>query len=117
MFKVPIDKIIPVTSARARIASLVNEVQRDNSLYVLTRSGKPVAILASIEHVNNESQNLEEKNKSLTTQITTKDETKSVPEKIIDKNSDLVALGDDDLAANVPAKSQNDDQSIEIPIN
>lgn len=58
MFKVPIDKIVPVTSARAKIASLVNDVQKSKSLYVLTRGGKPAAILASVEYLNNKFNNL-----------------------------------------------------------
>ena len=52
VFKVPIDKIVPVTNARAKIASLVSEVQRTKSLYVLTRGGKPAAILASIDFIS-----------------------------------------------------------------
>lgn len=52
MFKVPIDKIIPVTNARARIASLVSDVQKTNCLYVLTRGGKPAAVLASVDYLD-----------------------------------------------------------------
>lgn len=55
MFNVPIDKIIPVTNARAQIASLVKEVQKSKSLYVLTRGGKPAAVLASIDYIHNNS--------------------------------------------------------------
>ena len=53
MFKVPIDKIIPVMNARAKIATIVSDVQKTKSLYVLTRGGVPVAILASIDYLNN----------------------------------------------------------------
>jgi len=52
VFKVPIDKIIPVTNARARIASLVSDVQKTNCLYVLTRGGKPAAVLASVDYLD-----------------------------------------------------------------
>lgn len=55
MFDVPIDKIIPVTNARAQIASLVRDVQKTKSLYVLTRGGKPAAVLASIDYIHNNS--------------------------------------------------------------
>lgn len=48
MLKVNIDKIIPVTDARAKIASVVDDVMRGNT-YVLTRGGKPVAIVAPIQ--------------------------------------------------------------------
>ena len=49
MFKVPIDKIIPVTNARANISTLVKNVQETKSLYVLTRGGLPAAVLASVD--------------------------------------------------------------------
>jgi len=52
VLEVPIDKIVPVTNARARIASLVSDVQKTNSLYVLTRGGKPAAVLASVDYLN-----------------------------------------------------------------
>lgn len=51
MFEVPIDKIMPVTVARAKISSLVHDVHKTKSLYVLTRGGKPAAILASIDYI------------------------------------------------------------------
>lgn len=53
MFEVPIDKIMPVTIARAKISSLVRDVQNTKSLFVLTRGGKPAAILASIDYIKN----------------------------------------------------------------
>lgn len=44
MFEVDINKIIPVTEARANISALVNEVEKGHT-YVLTRGGKPVVAL------------------------------------------------------------------------
>lgn len=48
MLKVNIDKIVPVTDARAKIASVIDDVMRGN-IYVLTRGGKPVAVVAPIQ--------------------------------------------------------------------
>lgn len=58
MFKVPVDKIIPVTNARAQISELVKNINKTKSLYVLTRGGKPAAVLASIDYINNRIRNL-----------------------------------------------------------
>lgn len=51
MFGVDIDKIIPVTDARANISALVSEVEKGHT-YVLTRGGKPVVALVSINFLN-----------------------------------------------------------------
>lgn len=58
--KVCVDKIMPVTEVRANISRLVDEVQ-DGSTYVLTRSGKPVAVLAPVKYLG-----LNKKEKELT---------------------------------------------------
>ncbi len=58
--KVSIDKIMPVTDVRANISRLVDEVQA-GSTYVLTRSGKPAAILAPVKYLG-----LNKKEKELT---------------------------------------------------
>lgn len=60
MFKVPIDKIIPVTSARAKISSLVKKINDTGGMYVLTRGGKPAAILASVEMFERTQKELDE---------------------------------------------------------
>lgn len=51
MLQVNIDKILPVTEARAKIAQVVDEVSRGD-VYVLTRGGKPVALVVPINLVD-----------------------------------------------------------------
>lgn len=50
MLKVEIDKILPVTEARANIARLVDEVCQGN-VYVLTRGGKPAVMVVPIDYL------------------------------------------------------------------
>jgi len=50
MLQVPIDKILPVTEARANISKLVDDVEKGD-IYVLTRGGKPVVVVASVEYI------------------------------------------------------------------
>lgn len=47
MLQVALDKIMPVTEARANIAHLVDSVER-GSIYVLTRGGKPAAVMVPV---------------------------------------------------------------------
>lgn len=50
MLKVPIDKILPVTEARANISKLVDDVEKGD-IFVLTRGGKPAVVVASVEYI------------------------------------------------------------------
>lgn len=50
MLKVPIDKILPVTEVRANISKVVNDVERGD-IYVLTRGGKPTAVIAPVDYI------------------------------------------------------------------
>jgi len=50
MLNVSIDKILPVTEARARIAKLVDEVEKGD-VYVITRGGKPAAVMVPVSRV------------------------------------------------------------------
>lgn len=50
MLKVPIDKIMPVTDARANISRLVDEVVA-GEVYVLTRGGRPAVVVAPVEYI------------------------------------------------------------------
>ena len=50
MLKIPIDKILPVTEARANISKLVDNVEKGD-VYVLTRGGKPSVVVASVEDI------------------------------------------------------------------
>lgn len=50
MLQVPIDKILPVTEARANISKLVDDVVRGD-IYVLTRGGRPAVVVSSVEYI------------------------------------------------------------------
>lgn len=52
MLEVDVNNILPVTDARTRIATLVDEVMKGN-LYVLTRGGKPAVVVAPIQMADN----------------------------------------------------------------
>lgn len=56
MLQVPIDKILPVTEARANISKLVDDVEKGD-IYVLTRGGKPAVCLVSIEYIKKLTEN------------------------------------------------------------
>lgn len=114
MFKVPIDKIIPVTSARAKIASLVNDVQKDKSLYVLTRSGKPAAILASIDYINDKKTHALEKKKPEHTEIEKFKETEKEPVVAEETEDALVASEKQD---DVQEAGPDDEQPVKISVS
>lgn len=48
MLQVGIDKIMPVTEARANIARLVDEVEKGD-VFVITRGGKPAAVVVPVD--------------------------------------------------------------------
>jgi prevent-host-death family protein len=50
VLKVPIDKIMPVTEIRANISKVVNDVE-NGDIYVLTRGGKPTAVIAPVDYI------------------------------------------------------------------
>ena len=116
MFKVPIDKIIPVTNARAKISSLVKNVQETRSFYVLTRGGKPAAILASVdvfEKMDAESeQNNQNKNNSKKIDDEPQESVINTPEEIpaeeIEQNVESLEE---------PSNVVNDEQPVKISIN
>lgn len=113
MFEVPIDKIIPVTSARAKIASLVKNVQKSRTLYVLTRGGKPAAILASVDFLKEkESTGTKKQVKSPNIVLAAdKDESNVVSYK--NKDNDVAIFNDEDTNL----VSSDSEQPVKISIN
>lgn len=117
MFKVPIDKIIPVTNARARIASVVNDVQKNKSVYVLTRGGRPAAILASIDYMNDVSKSTPKKFEPDKTEIAEfKNTEKATTVSNKDEESSEVAE-DAQNSEDVTQEHQDDEQSVKISVN
>jgi len=51
MLEVQIENIIPVTEARDRFNQIVDAVEGTEELYVLTKNGKPAAIVVGIHHL------------------------------------------------------------------
>jgi prevent-host-death family protein len=51
MLSVDIEKIIPVTEARDMFNKIVDEVEGTDEMYVLTKNGKPSAVLVGVNHL------------------------------------------------------------------
>ena len=51
MLQVNIEKIIPVTEARDMFNRIVDEVEGTDELYVLTKNGKPSAVVVGVNHL------------------------------------------------------------------
>lgn len=51
MLKVELDKILSVTEARAKIATVVDDVAKGN-VYVLTKGGKPIVLVTPIDFMD-----------------------------------------------------------------
>lgn len=49
--QVDIEKIIPVTEARDSFNKIVDEVEGSDELYVLTKNGKPAAVVVGVNHL------------------------------------------------------------------
>lgn len=51
MLEVDIDKILPVTEARDSFNKIVDEVEGTDHVYVLTKNGKPAAVVVGVNHL------------------------------------------------------------------
>ncbi|OQB06147.1 MAG: Antitoxin RelF [bacterium ADurb.Bin212] len=51
MLQVNVDKILPVTEARDKFNQLVDSVEGTDDLYVLTKNGKPAAVVVGVNHL------------------------------------------------------------------
>ena len=75
--QVDIEKIIPVTEARDNFNKIVDEVEGTDHVYVLTKNGKPSAVIVGVNHLEKLtgdthdaiSQKVEESNTVDTTEI------------------------------------------------
>lgn len=107
MLKVEVDKILPVTDARANIARLVDDVCKGN-IYVLTRGGKPAVMVAPIDYLNKPEANVETvKSKPKVNQdLVIKGDTSNLPEKE-EKKEKLPAGIDLDKVENALSKTNN----------
>ena len=51
MLQVNIEKILPVTEARDSFNKIVDEVEGTDEMYVLTKNGKPAAVVVGVNHL------------------------------------------------------------------
>lgn len=51
MLEVDIEKIIPVTDARDSLNQIIETVDGSDALYVITKNGKPSAIIVGVHHL------------------------------------------------------------------
>ncbi|MEI7792475.1 MAG: type II toxin-antitoxin system Phd/YefM family antitoxin [Candidatus Berkelbacteria bacterium] len=51
MLEVDIEKIIPVTDARDSLNQIIETVEGTDALYVITKNGKPSAIIVGVHHL------------------------------------------------------------------
>lgn len=51
MINVPIDKIVPLTTARDTLSKIVAEVETNTPMYVLTKGGKPSVAVVNIDYL------------------------------------------------------------------
>ncbi len=49
--QVDIEKILPVTEARDNFNKIIDEVEGSDHLYVLTKNGKPSAVIVGVNHL------------------------------------------------------------------
>ncbi len=51
MLEVEIDKILPLTEAHDNFNKIVDEVESSDAMYVLTKNGKPSAVVVGVHHL------------------------------------------------------------------
>lgn len=51
MLDVNIEKILPITAVRDALNKIIDEVEDSNELYVITKNGKPAAIIVGVHHL------------------------------------------------------------------
>lgn len=51
MLQVNVDKILPVTEARDKFNQIIDSVEGTDDLYVLTKNGKPSAVVVGVNHL------------------------------------------------------------------
>ncbi|MCX6812431.1 MAG: type II toxin-antitoxin system prevent-host-death family antitoxin [Candidatus Berkelbacteria bacterium] len=51
MLDVDIDKILPLTEARDNFNKIVDDVEGTDEVYVLTKNGKPAAVVVGVNHL------------------------------------------------------------------
>lgn len=113
MLEVDIDKILPVTEARDNFNKIVDEVEGTDHMYVLTKNGKPSAVIVGVNHL----EKLTGKTADELTSIVEKkaDET-PVVEEVISPTVSASNVAD----GSKPSETESDsasDATIDVPID
>lgn len=83
MLEVQIENIIPVTEARDKFNQLVDQVESGDDMFVMTKNGKPAAILVGVHHM--------EKLTGVSHEELTKETTESPSEPPVDNSTTAIA--------------------------
>lgn len=118
MLEVDVKNILPVTDARARIATLVDEVMA-GELYVLTRGGKPAVVVLPIDlaekflvkRANTPNTPAAQSPKFMPVRVQTKEE---LPAKILEKEE---TLQESNPQPQLPQAESNDEDIPALDIN
>lgn len=51
MLEVNIDKILPITEVRDKFNDIIDQVEKGDDLFVVTKNGKPAAIVVGVHHL------------------------------------------------------------------
>lgn len=102
MLEVDIDKILPVTEARDSFNKIVDEVEGTDHVYVLTKNGKPAAVVVGVNH-------LEKLTGKTTNELT------SIVEKKADETPVVEEVKTKDPASEVPLAPQTEVPSENPP--
>lgn len=122
MLEVDIDKILPVTEARDNFNKIIDEVEGTEHMYVLTKNGKPSAVIVGVNH-------LEKLTGKTADELTSIVEKKADETPVVEEVSspaplgDNVAGGSNPLETDVPATGQSiqvgdatDSSPIDVPV-
>lgn len=111
MFKIDVDKILPVTDARSSISAVVDEVMKGNT-YVLTRGGRPavavipVSMLKDVKGISK----LPVLQKDEKIEIVAKNDLQTLDRKA-ENNTDLLSTNSNEI---LPANYNNQSQNLPV---
>jgi len=122
VLEVDIDKILPVTEARDNFNKIIDEVEGTEAMYVLTKNGKPSAVIVGVNH-------LEKLTGKTADELTSIVEKKADETPVVEEISSPAPLGDnvaggsnlpetDDVTAgqSIQVGSATDSSPIDVPV-
>ncbi|MEI8143311.1 MAG: type II toxin-antitoxin system prevent-host-death family antitoxin [Candidatus Berkelbacteria bacterium] len=111
MLQVKIEKIVPVTDARDNFNKIIDEVDATDELYVITKNGKPSAIVVGVHHLDK----LTGGNKVAETiePIKKSESISAMPDPLPKMDLPKIDLAPTNTPAPAPADKEDDDMSID----